>query len=117
MIQNARIRRTTLGYEDHGILTFMLILEWPGAGVGFGGYALDRPERNEDNVTIRRGSAFGMEAIRSVLEVVGVEKWEDLPGQPVRIDGGGWGEKVARIGHIMEDKWLDLSELAKVYTP
>ena len=58
-IKNARITRTTLGVEDHGILTAFLHLEGDGWGIGFGGYALDEPRktaimlRNASNSTLR----------------------------------------------------------------
>ena len=37
-IRNAVIQSTMLGYEDHGILTCFLHLDYSGAGQGFGGY-------------------------------------------------------------------------------
>ena len=51
-----------------------------------------------------------MEAISKVLEVVGVDKWEDLPGKYIRFEDNGWGSKVTKIGNIIEEKWLDLEE-------
>lgn len=41
-IKNAKITSTSLGYEDHGILTFGLCLDISGGGgVVYGGFALD----------------------------------------------------------------------------
>lgn len=51
-----------------------------------------------------------MEAISKVLEVVGVDKWEDLPGKYIRFEDNGWGSAVTKIGNIIEEKWLDLEE-------
>ena len=45
-----------------------------------------------------------MEAISKVLEVVGVDKWEDLPGKYIRFEDNGWGSKVTKIGNIIEEK-------------
>lgn len=55
--------------------------------------------------------AESMEAISKVLEVVGVDKWEDLPGKYIRFEDNGWGSKVTKIGNIIEEKWLNLEEL------
>lgn len=106
--RNARIASTMLGVEDHGILTCMLHLECGGVGQGFGGYTFDEYGENDK---ARHGVAFGMEFIRRVLKVVGVQKWEDLPGKYIRADADN--SKVYRIGHITEDKWFDPQELAE----
>ena len=80
-IKNARIKDTRLGMAQGNILTFNIDLDYGGGGQGFGGYALDGPDGNNGRI----GSAFGMEAIRRVLETVGVDRWEDLPGKHVRV--------------------------------
>lgn len=95
-IRNARIRKTFLGIEDHGLLTFTLDLDYGGSGQGFGQYVL--------------GGEFGCKAIRAVLETVGVDRWEDLPGKHVRTDAE-W-TRIHRLGHIIDERWLDLAELA-----
>jgi len=103
---NAQITSTMLGVEDHGIMTFFAHLSWPGAGIGFGGYALDG---HDPETKGRRGNRKSIEAIRLICETVGVEKWEDLKGQHCRVEiDGGWGGKAIKIGHIMEDKWFDI---------
>jgi hypothetical protein len=117
VIQNAKITGTMLGPEDHGILSFMLSLSWDGGGIGYGGFALDEPKSGVNGFIGRFGTAFGMEAVRRVMEVVGVEKWEDLPGSYVRIESEGWGSRATRIGHITSEKWLDLKALAAEYAP
>lgn len=95
-IVNAKITGTMLGVEDHGIFSSYVYLEWDGGGVGFGGYVLGGPS--------------GIDFIREILEVVGVEKWEDLKGKYVRVDTGGWGRPVTAIGNILKDKWLNPKE-------
>jgi hypothetical protein len=76
------IRRTMLGFEDHGLLSFWLELDFGGTGQGFGGYCL--------------GGTFTDACVRRILKAVGVEKWEDLVGKQVwviRRSGGeaAWG--------------------------
>ena len=74
------IRSTQLGIEDHGIMTFFLHFDFGGTCQGFGGYTLDdRPEKREVG-SHRRGTAFGCEVIRRILEAVGVDNWEELVG-------------------------------------
>lgn len=106
--RNAEIESTFLGFEDHGILTCYLHLRYDGGGQGFGGFCLD----NFSEVDSRRvGSAFGAEFIRQVLLTVGVERWEDLPGQRIRVEAES--SKVHRIGHFLKENWFDPAELAQ----
>lgn len=110
MIRNAKITETKLGREDHGILTFYLAIEWGGAACCVGGYCLDYYDRETEK---RIYSAKGLEAIANVLETVGVDNWEDLPGKLIRIYEQGRGEPIKRIGNIMEEKWFDFGAFFK----
>ena len=113
--KNAIIKSTMLGGEDHGIMTFWLHLDFGGTGQGYGGYGLDAPLKRDGKFIRRIGTAFGLEAIMRVLAVVGVHKWEDLKGKHIRVNKTKeWGEIIS-IGHIIEDEWLDLKELASKY--
>jgi hypothetical protein len=76
----ARIHRTMLGFEDHGILTCFLDLLYadPGgkigsSGQGFGGYDL-------------RGE-YAAQHIEAILKAVGVREWGDLVGKMVWAEG------------------------------
>lgn len=112
MTGNAKIESTMLGLEDHGIMTAYLNLDYGGSGQGFGGYGFCQPIKDEAGKFLcRRGTAYGCEWIRRVLEVVGVEKWEDLPGKYVRVVYD-WG-KVYRIGNIIKDEWFSPEELGE----
>lgn len=105
MIKNARITSTMLGREDHGIMTFMIHIDAGNFSCGVGGYCLD--EFNTASQT-RVFRAKSMEAISEILNVVGVDKWEDLPGKYIRFEDGGWGSTVTKIGNIIDDKWFDM---------
>lgn len=109
-IRNAKITSTKLGREDHGIMTFMIFIEFGGSCCGVGGYALDMWDRESDK---RVFTAKGLEAISEILNVVGVDNWEDLKGQYIRIKDNGWGSTVDEIGNLMEDKWFNLREFFK----
>lgn len=106
-IKNAKICSTTLGIEDHGVITFMIYINAYGFTCGVGRYCLD--EFCSANQT-RVFRAESMEAISKVLEVVGVDKWEDLPGKYIRFEDNGLSSTVTKIGNIIEDKWFDLKE-------
>lgn len=93
---NAKIRSTMLGYEDHGILTCMIMLEQPGSSQGFGGYSLG---------SIKTKSPMGTFWLERVLKTVGVGRWEDLVGKHVRVVGEEFGD-IDGIGHITEDRWF-----------
>jgi hypothetical protein len=93
----AKIESTMLGYEDHGILTAYIHLDYGGSGQGAGGYSFDQ----WDAVTERRIThKCGMDFIAGVLRAAGVDRWEKLPGRTLYalIDedaqGYGWGGKV-----------------------
>ena len=111
-IRNAVIENTMLGYEDHGILTCFLYLNYGGAGQGFGGYGLD----SYDNETEKGiGTAYGLAFIIGILNVLEVDKWESLKGIHCRADTKR--NKVHGIGHILKDQWFyPQKDLAK-YLP
>ena len=106
-IKNAIIHSTMLGREDHGIMTFMIYIGADSFNCCVGGYCLDEFDSATQTRVFR---AESMEAISKILEVVGVDKWEDLPGKYIRIEYNGLGSTVTKIGNIIEEKWFDLKE-------
>lgn len=115
-IVNAKITSTNLGFEDHAIFTFWLSLDYGNGGQGFGGYALDEWVKEKKKRIDSRG--IGLELIRAILETVGVEKWEDIKGQYIRVKRESiWNGKIISIGHLIEDKWFEPKEWFKQYFP
>lgn len=111
-IRNAKIARTALGYEDHGIFTAMLYLEWGGGGQGFGGYGLDQYVKDSDRI----GTAAGLTFVMRCCETAGVATWEQLVGKHIRIEHD-WS-KIHRIGHITDDdKWFDPAAMFEEMRP
>lgn len=106
-IKNAKITKTMLGREDHGIMTFMIFVEFDIGVCGIGGYALDQCDR-ETKTKIFSGA--GMEAISKILEIADVERWEDLPGKYIRFKDNGLGSTIDEIGHVIRDDWFNLRE-------
>lgn len=109
-IKNAIIQNTHLGFEDHGVFTCYLWLDYGGIQQSFGGYSLDTPVKKlTGGYPYRRGTDYGMEFINLVLRTVGVEKWEDLKGKYIRVctpTGLGSGP-IIKIGHIIKDIWFE----------
>ena len=106
MIKNAKIKSTMLGREDHGIMTFMIFIEYSDSFCcGIGGYCLDEFDSTTKTRVFR---AESMEVISKILEVVGVDKWEELPGKYIRFEDNGWGSTITKIGNIIDDKWFDM---------
>ena len=93
---NAKIESTMLGIEDHGIMTFFINLTMDRSGQSFGGYCLKGDK--------------SIEAVRKVLETVGVDKWEDLKGKYIRIRKIDEYSTIEAIGHIVEDRWWSAKE-------
>lgn len=107
MISNARITSTMLGREDHGIMTFMIYIDACNISCGIGGFCLDE---YSNDIKARIFRVESMEAISEILDVVGVDKWEDLPGKYIRFEDNGWGSTITKIGNIINDKWFDMRE-------
>lgn len=105
MVKNARITSTMLGREDHGIMTFMIYIDAGNFSCGVGGFCLDEFDTDSQTRVFR---AKSMKAISEILNVVGVDKWEDLPGKYIRFEDNGWGSTVTKIGNIIDDKWFDM---------
>lgn len=110
IIENAKIVGTTLGIEDHGIMTFYLHIEFVKSACSFGGYSLDSYDKK---VKRRIASAAGLQAIIEILKCVGVSKWEDLVGTYIRCEHQGWGGKILRIGNLIKDQWFSLEDFFK----
>ena len=102
----AKITSTRLGYEDHGILTAMLMLEGEEWGQGFGGYGLDGPY--DKGQKRRLPSIECGRWVAGILDALEVESWEQLPGQIVRYrrDSAEFNAKIVAIGHAYKNRWF-----------
>lgn len=107
-IENCVIEGTMLGIEDHGIMTCFVYVKGDGWGGGFGGYAMDKYNASTKE---REGTAYGMTFIATIMAVVGVEKWEDLKGKPVRVKSSGFGGRITDLGNFMKDAWVNPSAM------
>lgn len=104
--RNAKITGTTLGYEEHGIFTCFLYLDYGEMSQGFGGYVLESTQ-SENEKTLE--ADYGIKFITSILKTVGVDSWEKLVGEHIRVQLDQ--NKIYRIGNILEEKWFNPSDL------
>ena len=109
-ITNAEITDVTISMADHGCLTFDLFIKTANFEVAVGGYCNGHGYLNSDYWD--SSGTFGV-ALMKIMDTVGVERWEDLKGKHIRIVDDGWGSKITKIGHFMNDKWFDLAEFFK----
>ncbi len=109
-IRNARIKHVSLSMADHGCLTYGLTLDGGGIGCVYGGIVLGKGYLGAKEF---EGSSKGLEALMRIMDVVGVECWEDLTGKYVRFVNPGLGGTVDTIGNIIEDKWFNQREFFK----
>ena len=74
-ICNAKITDTSISMGDYGCLTFRITLEGDAFGVSYGGYCIGHGFLGSDTFTAENGS--GLVAMMRIMDVVGVERWED----------------------------------------
>ncbi len=101
MVHNAIITGTSMGNLGRGF-TFQIKLKGDGWGSSFGGYGCAG-----DFLTI---------CVKSILDVLKVERWEDLKGTAVRVAEGKTGQ-LEVIGHFVENNWFDIAKAAKERKP
>lgn len=106
-IRNMRIESVSLTMADHGVLTFYVHLTTCSLCAGYGGYVIGKGCLGADNF---EGSAKGLEAMMRIMDVVGVDTWEDLPNKYIRAIIPKFNEPITVIGNIMEDKWFDIKQ-------
>lgn len=107
MTRNAKITHVSLTMADHGCLTYFLVLECGSIGCSYGGYCLGHGYLGAKDFD---ASSKGLEAMMRIMDVVGVERWEDLTGKYIRFVDPGWGGTIDTIGNITEEKWFNQRE-------
>lgn len=105
-ILNVKIKNVTLTMSDYGCLTFYISVCGNGLSVNIGGYSIANGYLGANEFRAENGN--GLVAMMKIMDVVGVERWEDLQGKYCRIKSYGLGSTVKTIGNIIEDKWFDI---------
>ena len=104
-IANCQITNADISMENHSCLDMTLSLEGQVC-VCYGGYVLGKGYLGAQD-DFFEGSAAGLEYIMRIMDVVGVENFQDLKGKYVRVAHKGLGTSVKIIGNITKDKWFD----------
>jgi hypothetical protein len=101
-VENAKIDYTNLGvaHTDHGILSFVIGLDFGGSGQGFGQIILDD---YSEVLKTRIPTTLASSLLLGIDKLFGTD-WEKLKGLPCRAYHT-WGNVFA-IGHYLKDKWL-----------
>lgn len=114
------IESTSLGVEDHGIVTAYLHCKADGVGIGVGGFCLDTPVRDADDKFVgREGTAFGLDHIMTLVNTVGAGSWEQLKGREVIVLFKGsslWGSTAAGLTGLTNDRVMILAEHADAWS-
>ena len=107
---NAQIEKTLISLTG-GVLTIHLVLKIQDkGGVSIGCFGIDTHDNTKDiNVDL----AHCTSVIMRILEVVGVNSWENLKGQYIRIKNCCLGDRVTAIGNLMKDEWVDFETFEK----
>ena len=113
-ITNAIIKSARITNDDHGSLSAWLDLDYGGSGQGFGGYCLYLPKSFTHHASSLKANYAG-HFIWRVMEVAGVERWDQLPGKTIRARKEH--SKVHAIGHIVKDDWFCPSEDLEAMRP
>jgi hypothetical protein len=109
MIKNAVISSASITTADRGLLDAWLNLDYGGSGQGFGGFALYLPKSWTHYSLLSPAGHF----IFRVMEIAGVDKWENLKGKTIRVKTDSdrdFDGSIVAIGHIVKDDWFNPSE-------
>lgn len=105
IIENALIKSVDISMADHGCITTSIALDSGSWSCIFGGYCLGHGYLG---ATEFDGSPKGIEMIARIMNTVGVERFNDMPGKYVHVATKGWGDTIKIIGNIIKDQWFDI---------
>ena len=108
-IRNAQIKGAELTMENHGCISFDVVVEGAGWGCVFGGYSLGHGYLGAKEFS---GYGPGMESIARIMDTVGVTKLSDLKGRYIRA-AAARDRRLKIIGNIINDKWFDIESFFK----
>lgn len=113
MIENAKITSVSLTMADHERMTYWIFVKGSGWSCGIGGYVIGCGCLDAD--TFDGINGYGIESMMHIMDTVGVDRWEDLPGKYIRVETEGWGSDIHKIGNIISSKWFDLKEFFETH--
>lgn len=105
-LQNAKITNVDLSMADHGVLTLDMVLDGGGWGCVYGGRVLGKGFVGADEEDFS-GTSQGIVYIERIMDVVGVDRFNKLKGEYVRVASRSFWDSIDIIGNIIKDKWFD----------
>lgn len=110
-IKNAIITDAGLSTGDRGLLSSWIMVDYGGAGQGFGGFVLYLPKSWTHHSLLSHAGHW----IFRCMEIANVTDWSKMKGKTIRVkaDHGG----IISIGHIVKDDWFTPSEDFKPSNP
>jgi hypothetical protein len=101
-VENATIEYTKLGvnHTDHGILSFLIGVDYDGSGQGYGQIVLD----TYDEVKGERTPTKLASSLLLAIDRIWGKDWEELIGTPCRSYHDF--SHIESIGHFTKDRWL-----------
>lgn len=104
-VENAVVRKVTLGCDDRGGLTSVLMMDLSdGCTQGFGTYRLGRMDGGNLTICKQYGWGFCAEFVVRCLKCCGQTEWDDITGSPVRVLR--MNGLLLAIGHYLKDEWF-----------
>lgn len=107
-VENALIKSVDISMADHGCITLLITLDGGSWSCVFGGYCLGHGYLG---ATEFDGSPKGMEMIAQIMNIVGVERFNDMPGKYICVAVKSWCDTIKIIGNIIKDQWFDVESL------
>lgn len=104
-IINMIVRNANISMKECGAVELLMTIEGAGYVCIYGGYVIGHGYLGAKDFS---GSDMGMESILRIMDVVGVETFNDIKGKYIRAAFKGLGSSVKIIGNILEDKWFDI---------
>ena len=108
-IENAKITNVSISMANHCSLVFEIGVEGAGWVCNIGGYKMASGMLNEKPENFKAENGAGLVALMRIMDVVGVDRWEDLEGKYCRVKTEGWGGTIYCIGNILKNKWFDIN--------
>jgi hypothetical protein len=96
--RNAIIVNAGIGIDDPGMLSVYIVLD-DGNGEQVFGRGVYMPKSGIN------GRSYAGHFIYRVLEIAGVDAWNQLKGKAVRVIGDS--AHIEAIGHIIADEWFN----------
>lgn len=111
-IHLAKINKTYLGIEDHGIFSFNIDFEWGSGGQGTGFLGLNTWDENKRLISHPASNIL----LEKILKIVGVYYWEELKGRSVYlIKETGWGGFIKGLRSLFSEDYVIFEELFNEY--